>query len=124
MVRSRIFTIVGVCAAAIICGCLPRRGNPPLRPPVPADRRDSVGVAWRLVFAYSRAVSHYARAKGEPPATLEPVIARGEAGPDVDVWGRRVRYRPNGIRFEVRSGGSDGVFDTDDDIVALGHLGR
>jgi hypothetical protein len=124
MLRSPIFAILSACAALAVCGCVPSHGNPPVPPPVALTRRDSVRAAWRLVYAYTRAVDHYARAKGELPATLEPVVARGEAGPDTDVWGRRLRYRSTGLRFEVRSAGADGTFDTNDDIVALGQVGR
>jgi hypothetical protein len=120
MSRTRLLVILAACAAVVASGCLPRRGNPPLRPPAMVTRRDSVRASWRLVYAYTRGVGHYSQL----PETLAPIIAASEAGPDLDVWGRRIRYRPDGRRFEVRSSGSDGVFDTNDDIVALGQLGR
>lgn len=108
-----------------LAGCLPARGQHPTSlPHAVTTRQDSVAEAWRLVYAYARAVDHYARPAGELPATLDPVVAGGEAGPDTDVWGRRIRYQPRGLRFEVRSGGADGLFDTGDDIIALGQLGR
>jgi hypothetical protein len=89
-----------------------------------ATRQDSVVKVWQRVYAYVRAVDRYSRPGGELPATLQPVIETGETGPDLDVWGRRLRYRPRGSRFEVRSAGSDGAFDSSDDIVAVGQLGR
>jgi hypothetical protein len=109
----------------LLTGCLPAYAPPStVLPHAVATRQDSVGEAWRLVYGYVRAVDNHARTDRKLPATLDPVIAAGEAGPDTDVWGRHLRYRPDGLRFEVRSGGSDGMFDTEDDIVALGQLGR
>lgn len=107
---------------ALLYACGPRPPEP--RPHVATMRQDSVGVAWRLVYAYVRAVDQYARPTGALPSSLEPVVRAGEAGPDVDPWGRAIRYRPAGLRFEVRSSGSDGIFETNDDITALGRLGR
>ena len=125
MARSYPCLLAGAGGVALLMGCLPPSGkHPPLPPHAVVTRQDSVGEAWRLVYAYVRAVDDYARPRGELPGTLQPVVERGEAGPDTDPWGRHVRYRPDGMRFEVRSGGSDGRFDTNDDIVALGQLGR
>lgn len=118
-------SLLAVASGVMLLGCVPGRGEPPpIHHPALVTRQDSVAEAWRLVYAYVRAVDHYARPQGQLPATLDPVVANDEAGPDKDVWGRRLRYRPNGLRFEVRSAGSDGVFETTDDIVASGQLGR
>lgn len=125
MSRNYCLFLTSAGGMALLIGCLPEfNARPSALPHAVVTRQDSVGEAWRLVYAYVRAVDGYARPHGELPATLDPVIATGEAGPDADVWGRHLRYRPGGLRFEVRSAGSDGLFDTDDDIVALGQLGR
>lgn len=97
---------------------------PVLGPHVAVSRQDSVGVATRLVYAYVRSVDQYARPARELPDSLEPVIRAGEAGPATDPWARSIRYRADGLRFEVRSSGSDGGFETADDIIAVGQLGR
>lgn len=123
--RNYCLTLAGVGGMVLVTGCLPQYSkHPPALPHAVVTRQDSVGEAWRLVYAYVRAVDHYARPHGELPTTLDPVIEAGEAGPPTDVWGRHLRYRPNGLRFEVRSAGSDGLLDTYDDIIALGQLGR
>ena len=114
-------------AITLVAGCSPSmraslNGSAPR--PSPYASMDSLERARQLVYAYTRAVDRYARPIGELPPTLEPVIRSGEAGPDMDVWGRHVRYRPEGLRFEIRSAGPDGNYDTADDIIALGQLGR
>lgn len=125
MTRPYWFGVMSVCGMALLMGCVPLRPQEPrILPHGIITRRDSVGEAWGLVYAYVRAVDHYARTRGELPSTLRPVIETGQAGPDVDVWGRHLQYRPVGLRFEVRSGGSDGLYETNDDIVASGQLGR
>jgi hypothetical protein len=125
MSRNYWLFITSAGAMALLMGCqLFHAHYPPILPHAVATKQDSVKEAWGLVYAYTRAVDHYARPGGVLPSTLDPVAERGEAGPAVDVWGRHLRYRPDGLRFELRSGGSDGLFDTNDDIVALGRLGR
>lgn len=106
-------------------GCLPQHQSyPAVPPPAVVTKQDSVQEAWRLVYAYVRAVDHYARPRGVLPSSLQPIVNSREAGPDTDPWGRTLQYRENGPRFEVRSAGSDGVFETSDDVTALGQLGR
>jgi len=41
-----------------------------------------------------------------------------------DIWRMPVRYQRGAREFEVRSAGPDGAFDSDDDIVVTGQLGR
>ncbi|HEU4559415.1 MAG TPA: hypothetical protein VFS20_16270 [Longimicrobium sp.] len=120
---SYLLTIAG--GAALLAACSHTTANR-LTAQLSGDatKQDSVVKVWQRVYAYVRAVDHYARPRGELPETLQPVIEAGETGPDLDVWGRRLRYRPNGSRFEVRSAGSDGAFYSSDDIVAVGQLGR
>jgi hypothetical protein len=125
MIRTYWLAVMSTCGMALLMGCVPLRPQEPrILPHGIVTRRDSVEAAWGLAYAYVRAVDHYARPRGELPRTLGPVVETGEAGPDVDVWGRNLQYRPDGLRFEVRSGGSDGLFETNDDIVALGQVGR
>src|SRR5215213_6687147 len=120
MPRIKFLLIGAIGAFLFACGPPP----PVLGRHVVISRQDSVEVAWRLVYAYVRAVDQYARPAGILPSSLQPVLQAGEAGPDIDPWGRVIRYRPAGSRFEVRSSGSDGIFETKDDIAALGQLGR
>lgn len=69
-------------------------------------------------------LDRYGRPAGQLPATLDPVLERWSGGTGRDIWGRPIRYLPNGLRYELRSAGRDGAFDTGDDIVFTGQLGR
>lgn len=91
------------------------------------DSRDSVLVAGRRLVRFARAVDGAARELGGLPPTLRSVPShpRVQSGWDLaDIWGKAVRYTPRGTAFEVRSAGSDGSFDTLDDVVVTGELGR
>ena len=119
-VRHRLGTLVVVLIT--LTACTPSRsqvstvGDHEL-----VTRRDSVQSAWRLVYAYSRAVDHIGRPRRELPSSLSEL---GGALPQRDVWGSTLRYLKRDREFEVRSAGSDGVFETADDVVAKGRLGR
>ena len=108
----------------LLTACVPESGRRPASSPRTDTRQDSLGSTWRLVYGYVRLIDQYARPQGTLPTTLGPVADQDPAGLRKDAWGRQLRYRPNGLRFEVRSAGSDGVFETTDDIVAFGQLGR
>src|SRR5215213_4327770 len=124
--RSFVRVLAAAVGLTLFTGCSPQfvNGLPGPSAPVRSFREDSVVMARQLVYAYVRAVDRYGRPRGELPSSLEPVVERGEAGPNIDLWGRALRYQPNGLRFEVRSAGADREFDTRDDIIALGQLGR
>jgi hypothetical protein len=97
----------------------------------PGTRRDSVNTTHTMLYTLARQVGSYGGSAGELPPTLDPILARHpqvsvwEMYPNgTDVWGRPVRYSPRRPRFELRSAGPDGVFDTRDDIVVQGRAGR
>jgi hypothetical protein len=93
------FVFVGL---GIVAGLLFSQVEPP----------DTLGLA-------VEAVESYARQMGEiPPA---------EEGQELikliqDAWGNELRYEPGEASFLIRSAGPDGVFDTDDDVVAAGGI--
>jgi hypothetical protein len=62
-----------------------------------------------------RAIESHADETGELPSVDEgrELIAEFE-----DAWGNALRYEPGRDSFTVRSAGSDGAFDTADDVVS------
>lgn len=103
---------------------------PPTPPPSaafhhqPETRRDSVLEAANHLGRVVHLLDRYARPTGNLPETLEPVLASFPHLPARDLWGNRIRYSPAGLRYELRAAGPDGEFNTADDIVSLGQLGR
>jgi hypothetical protein len=84
-----------------------------------------------ILYTLARYVGEHSARTGELPPALDPIVAvRPEVwvweryATGTDVWGRTVRYTPGGGGFQLRSAGPDGVFDTADDLVAQGLLGR
>jgi hypothetical protein len=128
----RLVVLIGS-AAMLAAGCSPPPPLPPprMQPHTPVSRRDSVAETGTMMYTMARHTGEYGGSLGRLPSTFEPIV---EAHPHVwvwqryangaDVWGRPVRYSPDGTRFELRSAGPDGVFDTADDIVMMGMLGR
>lgn len=111
-------------AVLLLCGltaCMPRYVE---GPPAVVTRADSVSETGRLAYTYVREVDHQARPGGTLPDSLDAAFRAAIRVPAADIWGREMRYRREGLRFEVRSGGPDGAFETADDVVAFGHLGR
>lgn len=70
-----------------------------------------------------RAADRVGRRAGSLPATLGQV-SREPGVVLADSWGRAFRYSIEERGFETRSAGRDGTFDSADDIVAIGRLGR
>ena len=71
------------------------------------------------------AVILYGNANGRLPESLDAPIPGSDppAWPEwphrTDPWKREIRYEPTENGFELRSAGSDGVFNTSDDIYVL-----
>lgn len=93
---------------------------------VPPTLRDSVLAMGRRLVRVARAIDGYGREIGTLPLTLRgPVIwGRADSGELLDSWGRAVRYRPSNDRFELRSPGPDGLYDSSDDVVVYARLGQ
>ncbi|MBB4637982.1 hypothetical protein FHS01_004041 [Longimicrobium terrae] len=116
--------IIGLLAGAAVAACGTGRGSR-----VSDDlgalytRQDSVWHAgWRL-YSLVGVIDRVGRTAGSLPLTLYEI--RDERVSILnDPWGREFRYAPTGTAFELRSAGSDGAFDSGDDIVALARLGR
>lgn len=88
--------------------------------PVPGIGRgaDPVGATGERLAYIARRVDGRGRAIGALPSVERlPSLEREDA------WGRPIRYRVAGHRFELRSAGPDGRPDTGDDIVVDGELG-
>lgn len=125
MLKRMTHLVLIATAAALLGGCPPSisgGGHPHL------DRthRDSVLATGRRLIGLVALIDTYARESGTLPSDLSPVAARipNAAERTFDLWGRAVRYIARSQRFELRSAGGDGAFDTADDIVVLGRLGR
>ena len=85
--------------------------------------RDSVlETAARLRSLVELVDAHGRPARSLPPS-LAPVL-RDRPGLAGDIWGRTFRYVSRGLHFELRSAGPDARFETADDVVMLGQLGR
>jgi hypothetical protein len=84
-----------------------------------------------ILYSLARDVGTYGGEAGTLPSTLAPIVQRHprtsawQSYPTgTDVWGRAIRYAPEGSGFELRSAGSDGAWDTGDDVAATGRQGR
>ena len=103
------------------CGGQIQRNVNPAREP--GAGRDSVLATGHDLNALVVLLDRYGRPAGQLPATLEPVLQRSDKS-GRDIWGTAIRYLPNGLRYELRSAGRDRTFDTADDVVFTGQLGR
>jgi len=66
-----------------------------------------------------RAVDSYAATQGKLPNRLEDInlVVPMTTG-KLDAWGKRIKYQKiSELEFHLISAGSDGTFNTDDDIV-------
>jgi hypothetical protein len=121
MKQIRLAVLSMVAAAALLAACHPGR----VRATVwegPVTREDSVGLAGRTLWNLVRRLDEFGRTTGKLPATLAPVLEAPRTG--TDPWGRSIRYTPDSLTFELRSAGADGVLESNDDVVALGRVGR
>lgn len=89
----------------------------------PISPEDSVRDASSRLYTLVSAVDRVGREAGGLPSTLsevgqEPGVAL------IDPWAKAHRYSLHGNVFEIRSAGRDGTFDSVDDIIAIGRLGR
>jgi general secretion pathway protein G len=78
------------------------------------------------IEALQLAVGSYELIIGKRPPTLEELVKEGDAdwpGPFLDeeavpndAWERPFKYFMKGKRVKIKSAGSDGIFDTEDDV--------
>lgn len=91
-------------------------------PPGPGSH-DPVFRASSMLYSLVQEVDRLGRNAGSLPGTLAEVSdAPGIAL--VDPWGTTYRYSVTENEFEIRSAGRDSSFESDDDVVAIGRLGR
>ena len=121
----RMVTIAIAPVLVAACATLSGTGKP-MVPERDVTRRDSVLTSGRGLVRLVFYVDRYGQQHGSLPATLAPVLASSERAREqgLDPWGRTVRYTFRERNYELRSAGADGSFDTADDIVVLGQLGR
>ena len=89
----------------------------------PVTQQDSVVLAGTILWDLGRRLDAFGRGSGGLPASLGPILDQA-AGHATDPWGRSVRYTQQGLGFELRSPGPDGILDNGDDVVSLGRVGR
>ena len=121
MTRTRL-TLISLATALLNCAC--HTGG--LRNSVwegPVTQQDSVVLAQRILWDLVQRLDSMGRTPAGLPATLRPLLDSTGAG-GTDPWARTIRYTPQGLSFEVRSSGSDGVLQNENDVIALGRVGR
>lgn len=116
---SRVAEIVPLCPMLLM--------NKLVREPPIITRRDSVLLTGERLVRFARSVDGVGREAGVLPPSLRtvpgyPSVPNGWEF--ADVWGRAVRYLRMQPDFELRSSGSNGVFEDSDDIVVRARLGR
>lgn len=135
ILRRSIVRAVAAGAAAVLAACsappTPPRPPPAVVPHAPASRLDSIQDTGVILYSLARDVGTYGGEAGALPATLAPIIqarpqtSAGQSYPTgMDVWGRAIRYTPEGFGFALRSAGPDGEWGTADDVIATGRRGR
>lgn len=93
-------------------------GVPKIRQDVETFSRAKVSLTETALQTLQRQVDNYIATRGATPPGLD---ALREAGPltsgKQDAWGRNIRYeRLSDSTYRLTSAGSDGKFDTEDDI--------
>jgi hypothetical protein len=119
---NRWLALSSVAAMFLLSACPPGASRPMVWEG-PVTRQDSVGLAQRILWGHVIRLDSLGRTSGSLPPALPPVLGGPEAS-GTDPWGRRVRYTPQGLGFELRSAGPDGVLENEDDVVAVGRVGR
>lgn len=117
MKRKRLLSASIVVFAAWTAACAVR---PAVAGEGPAGQED---LTSRILYGLVQSLDGYGRREGRLPDDLES-LERGIGERARDAWGRPLRYRSSGLRYELRSSGGDDVFETSDDIVATGQAGR
>lgn len=84
--------------------------------------REDVGTTVYRLRTLARAVSSYDSTYGQLPTSLDLSMASflGDEAYKrltLDAWNRAIRYQPGDLVIVLRSAGSDGRFDTADEIV-------
>lgn len=117
---SRLFVLLLPLASN--CALLAGNRVPPERPDR-ASRQDSVTTTAMLLYRLVREIDAEGRTIKALPSWL------GDAGSTqrpslTDAWERPLDVQVRGALFEIRSAGADGSHGTNDDISAVGKLGR
>jgi hypothetical protein len=115
-------SLVAVAAVVSACG-IGFRNQIPHDLDALRTTQDSVRQTGMRLHALVGAVDRAGRGAGALPATFDDVGGERGVAP-ADLWGKEFRYSATGNAFEIRSAGRDGAFDSADDIVATGRLGR
>jgi len=127
MMQRAISVGIGLVALVLSTACASTLSRPgPMVPERDVTRRDSVLTAGRGLVRLVFYIDQYGQKNGSLPPDLAPVLTSYERANEQirDPWGRHVRFMPRGRSFELQSAGVDRRFDTADDIIVLGQLGR
>lgn len=81
---------------------------------------DPAAATGRRLVGLARRVDWHGRRVGGAPPSLRAVFGFREL---FDAWGHPVRYAHEGLNFELRSAGVDGVLETPDDIIVSSRFG-
>lgn len=85
---------------------------------------DSAAAVGRDLARLVLLIDRHGRPSRQLPPTLHPVLEQSDPRYGKDLWGTEILYHPDGYGYELRSAGRDRTFQTPDDIVTRGRLGR
>lgn len=89
----------------------------------PGTYRDSVIATGITMYRLVSTIDSVAREMERLPSTLATVQSYDTISLS-DVWARPFAYVADSVSYEIRSGGRDGLFYTQDDVIVLGRAGR
>jgi hypothetical protein len=84
--------------------------------------RDSANETSKLLGLYHGDVLRFVNEHQRLPESLKDASTTDK--PALDAWGRPVRYTSLYAAYEIRSAGSDALFQTLDDVYFVSHLTR